>query len=139
MKVQARLQPLFISVIAVVLSTSAVLQAQWVPMNPIREVQQTSDGVTFSMGTGTLKVLVCSESIIHVMYSPTTTFPTRADYVVIKESWPTSKWTMQSSDDAVTISTTLLKVTVARKDGAISYADLNGNPLVTESSRKMTA
>ena len=94
-------------------------------MNPVRKVQQEADGVVFSMGTGTLRVQVCSASVIHVLYSATATFPKRADFVVTKESWPAAQWTMQSSDDAVTLTTSLLKVTVTKKDGAIAYAERN--------------
>jgi hypothetical protein len=112
--------------------------AQWTPMNPVRTVQQEADSVIFSMGTGTLKIRVCSESVIHVLYSPTAAFPKRTDYVVIEETWPATKWTMQSADDAVTLTTSLLKVTITRKDGAISYTDANGEELVTEASRRLT-
>jgi len=107
-------------------------------MNPVHKVQQETDGVLFTMGTGTLKVQVCSDSVIRVLYSPTATFPKRADYVVIKENWPTARWTMQSTDDVVTLTTSLLKITVTRKDGAISYAEVNGGSLVQESSRSLT-
>ncbi len=107
-------------------------------MNPVNKVQQVTDGVLFTMGTGTLKVQVCSDSVIHVLYSATATFPKRADYVVIKDSWPATQFTVQSSDEAVTINTSFLKVTVARKDGAISYAERNGGSLVQEASRKLT-
>ena len=93
----------------------------------------------FSMGTGTLKIQVCSDAIIRVLYSPTASFPNRSDFVVIKESWPAAKLSMQSNDDAVVLSTSLLKITVTRKNGAIAYAEANGNLLVQETSRKMTA
>src|SRR6201987_4729159 len=112
---------------------------QWTPMNPVGRCQQEADGVLFTMGTGTLKLQVCSDSIIRVLYSPTATFPKRTDFVVIKDSWPAAKWTMQSADDAVTLSTSSLKMTVTKKDGAIAYADANGNPLVQEASRSMRA
>ena len=112
--------------------------AQWTPMNPVRNVQQESDGVVFSMGAGTLKLQVCSESVVHLLFSPTAAFPRRTEFVVIKQSWPSAKWTMQSSDDAVTISTSLLKITVMRKDGSINYAEANGEALVTEASRSLT-
>jgi alpha-D-xyloside xylohydrolase len=113
-------------------------QAQWKPMNPVRDVQQQADGALFTMGSGTLKVQVCSDSVIHVLYSPTATFPKRTDFVVTKETWPAAQWTMQSTDDAVTLATSLLKITVTRKDGAISYAEIHGDPLVQESSRSLT-
>jgi alpha-D-xyloside xylohydrolase len=123
----------------VCLFSAAAAQAQWKPMNPIHNVQQQADGVLFTMGTGTLKVQVCSESVIRVLYSPTAIFPKRTDFVVTKEIWPAAQWTMQSTDDAVTLTTSLLKVTVTKKDGAISYAEVNGGPLVQEASRSLTA
>jgi alpha-D-xyloside xylohydrolase len=113
-------------------------QAQWKPMNPVRDVQQQADGILFTMGSGTLKVQVCSDSVIHVLYSPTATLPKRTDFVVTKETWPAAQWTMQSTGDAVTLATSLLKITVTRKDGAISYAEIHGDPLVQESSRSLT-
>jgi alpha-D-xyloside xylohydrolase len=122
----------------VCLFCAAAAQGQWTAMNPVRNVQQQADGVLFAMGTGTLRVQVCSDSVIHVLYSPTATFPKRTDFVVTKETWPAAQWTMQSTDDAVTLSTALLKVTVTRKDGAINYAEVNGGPLVQESSRSLT-
>jgi alpha-D-xyloside xylohydrolase len=132
---------LFISSILVVCFclSSKPAYAQWTPLNPIRNVQQQPDGVVLSMGTGTLKIQVCSDSIIHVLYSPTATFPKPSEYVVIKENWPAVKWTMQSTNDEVILSTALLKLTVTRKDGAIAYAELSGSPLVQEASRSMTA
>jgi len=114
------------------------LHAQWTPMNPVRNVQQQADGAVFTMGTGTLKIQVCSDSIIRVLYSPTASLPKRTDPVVIKENWPAAKWRMQSTDDAVILSTSLLKLTVTRKDGAIAYAEAGGTPLVQEASRHLT-
>src|SRR5215831_3181803 len=107
--------------------------AQWTPMNPVRSVQQQADGVLFSMGTGTLKLQVCSDSIVRVLYSATASFPKRPDYVIIKESWPATKFDVQNTDDAVVLITSQLKITVTRKDGAITYADANGNALVQRS------
>lgn len=112
--------------------------AQWTPMNPVRKVQQETDGLVLSMGTGTLKLQVCSDSIIRVLYSATSSFPTKTDNVVLKQIWPAAKWTTQSTDDAVTLNTAQLKITVTRKDGAISYADANDNSLVLEDSRRLT-
>jgi len=124
--------------LAVCLFCTTIAQAQWTAMNPVKKFQQEPDGVVFTMGTGTLKVQVCSDSVIHVLYSATASFPKREDLVVIKQTWPAAKWTMQSTDNAVTLSTSLLKVIVTRKDGAITYAELNDGPLVQEASRKLT-
>ena len=115
-----------------------IVHAQWTAMNPVKQVQQQPDGALFTMGTGTLKVQVCADSVIHILYSPTATFPKRTDFVVTKESWPAAQFTMQSTDDAVVLTTSLLKITVTRKDGAIAYADMHGESLLQEQSRSMT-
>jgi len=128
----------FIFTTLIVLS-AGLTQAQWTPMNPVRTFKQEGDGVVFSMGTGTLRVQVCSESIIRVRYSTTTTFPKRTDFVVIKDSWPAAKFSVQPSDDTITLSTSLLKITVTKKDGSITYAEANGGPLVQEANRSMRA
>ena len=133
-----RLFASFLLCLFVCLFCAAAAQAQWKPMNPVRDVQQQADGVLFTMGSGTLKVQVCSDSVIHVLYSPTATFPKRTDFVVTRETWPAAQWTMQSTDDAVTLATSLLKISVTRKDGAISYAEIHGESLVQESSRSLT-
>jgi alpha-D-xyloside xylohydrolase len=129
--------PFLIALLTCLFSATAV-QAQWTAMNPVRTIQQEADGVLFTMGTGSLKVQVCSDSVIRVLYSPTALFPKQADFVVTKQNWPATQWTMNSTDDAVTLTTSLLKVTVTRKDGAIAYGEVNGGPLVEESSRRLT-
>ena len=99
-------------------------------MNPVTNVQQQPDGVLFTMQTGMLKLQVCTDSIIRVRYSATSTFSDRPDYVITKTSWPETKWTMQSTDEAVTLTTARLTITVTRKDGAITYRDLEGKKLL---------
>jgi len=111
---QPRLFILFLASLFNALFCAPAAHAQWTAMNPVRQVQQQADGVLFSMGTGTLKVQVCSESVIHVIYSPTASFAKPTDLVVIKEHWPAAQWTMQSTNDAVTLTTSLLKVSVTR-------------------------
>jgi alpha-D-xyloside xylohydrolase len=121
-----------------VLLFATAAPAQWVAMNPVTGVQQQADGVLLTMKSGTLKLQVCSDSIIHVLYSATSSFPERPDYVVIKKTWSTPQWTMQATDADVTISTSRLKVVITRKDGAITYRDLDGKQLVQEATRKLT-
>ena len=93
---------------------STLADAQWTLMNPVRKVQQETDSLVFSMGSGTLKLKICSDSVIRVLYSATSSFPAKTDYVVLKQTWPAVKWTTQSTDDEVTLSTSQLKITVAQ-------------------------
>jgi alpha-D-xyloside xylohydrolase len=120
------------------LFVSLAAQAQWTPANPVKDVQRESDGVQFAMGTGTLKLQVCADTIIHVLYSPTASFPNTKDYVVTKSDWPGAKWTMQSAGDNVTISTSRLKLVVSKIDGSITYQDADGKQIVQEANRHMT-
>ena len=114
------------------------LNAQWNALDPVAAVRQESDGALFTLQTGTLRVQICGDALVRVLYSPTSVFPNAPDYVVTKISWPAVKWTMQSTDKEIVLATSRLKVTVTRNDGAILYSDLAGNRLVQESSRTMT-
>ena len=114
------------------------VHAQWTPANPVTAVQQQSDGVLFTMQQGSLKVQVCSDSIIHVLYSATASFLEHPNYVITKTSWPQVQFSMQATDNDVTISTSQLRIVVTRKDGAITYRDAQGKQLVQEGSRKLT-
>lgn len=112
--------------------------AQWTPRNPVTGVQRQSDGVVFTQKTGFLKLQVCADSIVHVVYSPTASFQEHTNYVVTKTTWAPSPWTMQETADEVTIATARLKVSVARIDGAITYSDLNSQQLVQDANRWLT-
>jgi alpha-D-xyloside xylohydrolase len=115
----------------------SIANAQWEPMNPVTAVHQQKNAAVFTLQKGTLKIQVCSDSVLHVVYSATATFPEREDYVITKKSWAGAPFTVQSTDDATTITTAALKVVVARKDSAITYNDLEGHKLVQEGTRKL--
>jgi alpha-D-xyloside xylohydrolase len=123
---------------AVFLLLALGVYAQWNPSNPITGVEQQRDGVLFGLQSGTMRVQVCTDSIIHVLCSPTSSFPKLPEYVVTKIGWPATQWTMQSTEEDVILATSRLKVTVKRKDGAIVYSDLAGKRLVQEGPKTMT-
>jgi alpha-D-xyloside xylohydrolase len=118
-----------------ILTTGAL--AQWEPRNPVVSFRQETDGATFSMKSGALRIQVCSDSIIHLLYSASDSFPSRPDPVVIKTHWPAVPFEVQNSSDEVTLTTAKLKVVVTRKDGAIAYRDVSGKQLMQEATRKL--
>jgi alpha-D-xyloside xylohydrolase len=120
------------------LAWAASLPAQWIPPNPVTGVQQQADGVVLTMRTGAMRIEVCSDSIVHVIYSPVAAFPHQPDYVVTKTSWPAAQWTLESSNAAVTLVTPRMRITVTRPDGLIAYADAAGHKLVVEGPKTMT-
>jgi alpha-D-xyloside xylohydrolase len=112
--------------------------AQWNPLNPVTGVHQEADGVRFEMRVGALRVQVCSDSIVHAQYSPTSSFPSRQDYVVTRTAWPAIHWQMESTDRDVTLVTPRLRVTVNRSDGGVVYRDAAGKRILQEGTRNMT-
>ena len=112
--------------------------AQWSPMDPVVSFQKHETGLQFAMKTGTLQVEVCTDSIIRVRYSATASIQTLPEYVVIKNEWPATQWTTESNDESIVLKTSKLTVTIARKDGGITYFDRDGRQLLNEASRKLT-
>lgn len=107
-------------------------------LNPVESVQQQADGLQFTLHSGTLRLQVCSDSIIRVIYWPSPGMPSLKNAVVVKKSWTAAKWTTDSSADAVTLNTSQLKVTVLRKDASVTFADRNGKQLFQQTEVSMT-
>ena len=101
-------------------------------------VQRQADGVVLTQKEGFLKIQVCTDSIIHIVYSPTASIQQHPNYVVMKTSWDPVAWTMEETNDAVSISTARLKASVARIDGSITYREPNGAPVMQEANRWLT-
>jgi alpha-D-xyloside xylohydrolase len=131
-----RIKPavLTFSLLALV-STAA---AQWNPLNPVKSQEKQTDGVLLRMQSGLLRLRVCSDSIVRILYTPTSSFPAVKHYAVIKTSWPATRFSLESTGKDVTLNTSQLKVTVARKDGAIVFMDSAGNKLMQSSDRRMS-
>lgn len=117
---------------------ASMAHAQWRPLNPVVGVRQQPQGVLFAMQTGVLQVEVCNDSVIHVVYSPTSSFPAHHHYAVIKTHWRVTPWTMQSTDAEDSLATSRLKVVVTRKDGTIIFRDATGRRLFQDSGRTLT-
>ena len=58
-------KPLLLGLVLVLV---AGLPAQWIPLNPVTGVQQQPNGVVLTMKSGAMRVEVCTDSIIHVVY-----------------------------------------------------------------------
>jgi len=121
-----------------VLFFAASVQAQWTAPNPVASFEKQQDAVVLHMKAGTIRLQICTPTIVHLIYSPTSSFPVYPNPAVIKTSWPESKWSVQNSDDEVSLQTSDLKVSVDRKTGSITYADASGHTLLHDDSKTMT-
>ena len=122
----------------IVLASMSPAFGQWTAVPPVTSVTRDSDGIRARVQSGgVLKLQVCTDSIIHVLYSPDGNFPKRPDYVVTKTSWSPSQWKLESSTTAATLSTSALRVTIEKETGAISFAGASGEQLFRDAKRFM--
>jgi alpha-D-xyloside xylohydrolase len=122
---------------ALVLASTAPAFAQWYPPNPVTGVSERADGVELKMQTGVMRLQICSDSIVHVLYSPTGTFPERKEFVIVKDTWPKTEFTTHTTEKEVTLTTARLKIAVDREDSTVVYSDLKKRPLLQEGPKTM--
>lgn len=126
-----------LSSVLLLLALAAPAGAQWIPDNPVTGVQRQPDGVLLTFQTGSMKLQVCTDSIVRLRYSPTGAFPEKPDYVVVKTAWPAAPFELESTDKNVTLTTPRLSVIVNRVDGTLSYRDGQHRELLSDGPRQM--
>jgi alpha-D-xyloside xylohydrolase len=112
--------------------------AQWSPLNPVQSFKKQADGVLVTMLQGTLRVTICSDWIVRVTYAAGPEIPDTPQYTVIKNKWAGSHWWMVPDDTSVKVSTPLMTVTIAKKDGAILFTEAAGRKLFQDYQRTLT-
>ena len=115
-----------------------MVYAQWNPLNPVTGFKRTANSVELPRQSGIMKLEVCSESVIRVLYSPTGSFPNRPDPVVIKTNWASVKWDLETNDDEITLITPQVRAVVKRKDGSVTFQDSSGKQLFQQTELTMT-
>jgi alpha-D-xyloside xylohydrolase len=118
---------------------AAPAAAQWIPLNPVKEVQAQPDGALFALQSGYLRFQIDSHSIVHVVYSLEPKVPQREDFLIIQKTRPKTDFTLHTEDPKViTLSTSQLKIDVNRADSSLIFYDAAGNKLAQENSRTLT-
>jgi alpha-D-xyloside xylohydrolase len=118
---------------------AATATAQWNPLNPVISVEQQATGAKFALQSGTLLVQVCSDSIIHVVVFPPSPVIAPENLAVVKDKWTPVKWAFSSDEDAITVTTAELRVTVSRKDSSITFSDLSRKKLFQQTEATLTS
>ena len=96
-------------------------------------------GVTFTVGSGKMKVQVCAEDIIRVAYTSTASIPTTTS-LSVSNTWATpTSFCVTEAAGTLTITTARMKVKVNESTGIVSYTDLSDNAIVAESSKSTAA
>jgi alpha-D-xyloside xylohydrolase len=96
-------------------------------------------GVTFTVGSGKMKVQVCAADIIRVAYTSTASIPAKTS-LSVSNTWATPPaFCVTEAAGTLTITTARMKVKVNESTGIVSYTDLSDTALVAESSKSTTA
>ena len=129
-------------VVALFVSSFAMappLPAQWVPLNPVKSADPLPDGVLLTLDHGYLRLQVCSDSIIHIVYSLDRNVPERTDFLVVKKDWPKAAFAVHTDDPKlVTLATSQLTLEVNRADSSVIFYDSARHKLTQENTRTLT-
>ncbi len=131
----------YIAILTVLVSMAVAspLQAQWVPLNPVNSAEPRPDGAVLVLQTGFLRFQVCSDSIVHVVYSIERDVPQRPDNLVLKKSWAKADFALHTDDPKlITLTTSRLKIEITRADSSIIFYDSAGHKLTQENTRTLT-
>jgi alpha-D-xyloside xylohydrolase len=121
------------------LAAPAPVVAQWVPLNPVQAVGLEPDGALLVLRSGFLRFQVCSDSIVHVVYSVEREALPHPDFLVTKKSWPKSEFSLETNDPKlITLTTSRLKIEITRADSSIIFYDSAGRKLTQENTRTLT-
>jgi alpha-D-xyloside xylohydrolase len=121
------------------LAAAPSLLAQWVPLNPVISAETQTDGVVLVLQSGFLRFQVCSDSIVHVVYSIERDVPKRTDFLVTKISWPKAGFSLHTDDPKlITLTTPKVKIEITRADSSIVFYDSAGHKLTQENTRTLT-
>ena len=113
--------------------------AQWLPLNAVKSAEPQPDGALFVLENGYLRLEVCSGSIVHITYSLERTTPLHPDFLVKKIAWPKAEFSLRTDDPKIlSLTTSQLKIEVARSDSSIIFYDSAGHKLGQENTRTLT-
>src|SRR5271163_1500257 len=115
--------------------SAAQIPGAAIPTQPPITVTQTDDGMTATIGSETLHVAVCGESVIHVTASPKPLSQAVHDQPWMldrRQSCPGAPFQFaQTSDDGI-LTTRTLKVTFSLARGNLTYTTAHGDKLLRE-------
>lgn len=103
----------------------------------IKAAQVKPDGVTFTLDKGLMKILICKDDIVEVKYTTFNEFSTKPS-LVINANWHYAAFGFSQTATEYTITTKKLKIKVNKATNAITYTDLKGNLITSETQKNKT-
>jgi alpha-D-xyloside xylohydrolase len=99
---------------------------------PVTGVTKEPDGILVRLQPGLMKIQVCTDRIIRVVYSPTDAIPPTLQNFSVIYPWKPAPFTAAGDPVNVTVKTAKMQVQVNRATGAVSFLDANGSPVLQE-------
>jgi alpha-D-xyloside xylohydrolase len=96
-------------------------------------------GVTFTVGSGKMKVQVCADDIIRVMSTGAATLPTKTSMSVSNPWANPPTFCVDEAAGTLTITTKRLKVKVTESTGIVSYTDTTDKAIVAETAKSASS
>jgi alpha-D-xyloside xylohydrolase len=115
--------------------SAAQIPGAAIPTQPPITVTQTDDGMTATIGSETLHVAVCGESVIHVTASPKPLPEAVHDQPWMldrRQSCPGAPFQFTQTSDESILTTRTLKVTFSLARGNLTYTTAHGDKLLRE-------
>ncbi|MGH9343861.1 MAG: DUF4968 domain-containing protein, partial [Terriglobia bacterium] len=98
---------------------------------PVESVRKDAGGLTLRMRTGLMRVRVCTDEIIHIVYTPGASIPKQV-VPVVNRVWTPVQFTVSDGKKTVALKTRDLEVLVDRNSGAVGFYTANGTPILQE-------
>src|SRR5579864_2307987 len=94
---------------------------------------KTQDGVTFKLDKGSMFIRVCMPDIIEVKYTILDALPQKTSLVVNNEWKAKTAFKVSDQSGQIVITTSKLNIDIDKATNAITYTDLKGTVITSES------
>ncbi|HEX8324407.1 MAG TPA: hypothetical protein VF595_10900, partial [Tepidisphaeraceae bacterium] len=101
-------------------------------------IERTDDGIVVPAGGGFVKLGVRSPTVVRVMFAPDRAFFSRQSLVVVPPGADRAHFRVVDESTGPTIDTGVVRATVDRSSGRVSFFDVSGKPLLAEGERTLT-
>jgi len=133
-----RLQDLRVGLFLVLLTIHVVCPSALAQSREVLSWQRDTYGLTLKLRTGVLSLTVFSPRVIRVLFAPEEGTSHQTSLAVTASPNRTT-WRVTETSGEVRLNTDVLESHVNRETGAVSFHDRNGQPVLAEGLRALTA
>jgi len=104
------------------------------PRFAVKDPRRDANGVTFRTNSGSMRIEVCGERVVHVIASPTSEIPL-PKVPVVTQPCRAASLQVKVGRTGTTLLTPAITVAVNTATGALSFSSVDGNAVLTEPSQ----